>query len=288
MASKKSGQIILVVLLASAVMITVALALSSQSISNVNISSQEQEYSRAFNAAEAGIEDLLSQNDGLVALPTAMAGAGITCTEADPCDIKDLTGTSVDIPYKFTFQEKGNTANGYEMSETVSNGDIVQLNLDSYANPPTTDELTVYWDSADMALELIFVYEDTGTVSVHKELVARGTTCLAGVSEPGSASDANPALERAYDSMYKVDDPNIMDSTLKFLRVRPLCNSATYLAFLPDQDAGANSFPVQSYEAHVESVSGLSVAALEAEQTAEEFLPSVFDFALYSGQDINL
>lgn len=285
--AQKSGQIILVVLLASAVIITVALALSSQSISNVNISSQEQEYSRAFNAAEAGIEDLLGRSNGLAALPTAMADAGgISCTEANPCDIADITASGVDIPYKFTFQEKGNTMDGYEINETISNGNIVQLNLDSYVNG-STDELTVYWDSADTVIELIFIYESGGTVTTYKELIASngGAACLTGVSETASASDNPSGLDRTYSSMYNVSG---LDSSLKFLRVRPLCNSETYLAFLPDQNVGANSFPVQSYEAHVESVSGVSVAALEAEQTAEEFLPSVFDFALYSGQDINL
>src|SRR3989344_7650033 len=71
-----SGQVLLIVLLAMAVIATVVLSISSRSISEVTISSREDESVRAFSAAEAGIEQAL---------------VSVSVTE-DPLEIPDLTG----------------------------------------------------------------------------------------------------------------------------------------------------------------------------------------------------
>lgn len=58
---KEKGQIILVVLLVMAVGLTVGLSVAGRSLTDVRLSTQIDESSRAFSAAEAGIENILSQ-----------------------------------------------------------------------------------------------------------------------------------------------------------------------------------------------------------------------------------
>lgn len=70
-----SGQILLITLLILSIATTVALALISRSTTDVNISTQVEESSRAFSAAEAGIERVLkSQETANVPLTALSSG----------------------------------------------------------------------------------------------------------------------------------------------------------------------------------------------------------------------
>jgi len=57
--SKNSGQTLLIIVLITAVILTVGLAITTYSITDIKISQQEEESARAFAAAEAGIEESL-------------------------------------------------------------------------------------------------------------------------------------------------------------------------------------------------------------------------------------
>src|SRR3989344_4955557 len=64
MPKKEKGQTLLIILLILAVVLTIALSVASRSVTDVNISTKEEEAARAFSAAEAGIEQ------GLIGGPT--------------------------------------------------------------------------------------------------------------------------------------------------------------------------------------------------------------------------
>ncbi len=57
---RNSGQAVLLVLLGMAVVLTVVLSIASRSVTDVSITTTEEESSKAFSAAEAGIENFLS------------------------------------------------------------------------------------------------------------------------------------------------------------------------------------------------------------------------------------
>lgn len=65
------GEIVLIILLVMAVGLTIGLAVASRSITDIRFSNQIEESSRAFSAAEAGIEEILKQ--GLVG-STSLSG----------------------------------------------------------------------------------------------------------------------------------------------------------------------------------------------------------------------
>lgn len=84
MQKKVSGQVLLVVLLSMAVILTVILSIYSRSVTDIAVTSQEQDAARAFSAAEAGIENALisclpSSPTCNISLPSTLnSGASVT------------------------------------------------------------------------------------------------------------------------------------------------------------------------------------------------------------------
>ncbi len=63
--SFQSGQVLLIVILIMIVVLTIVLSLATRSITNLRLTSEEQESQRALSAAEAGIEQALKQNTSI-------------------------------------------------------------------------------------------------------------------------------------------------------------------------------------------------------------------------------
>lgn len=64
---KRKGQVAMVVVLVVLVGLTIGVAILGRSVTNVGISSQEEERARSFSAAEAGVEDALRQDLSTIA-----------------------------------------------------------------------------------------------------------------------------------------------------------------------------------------------------------------------------
>jgi len=79
----QEGQVLLISLLALSIATTVALSLISRSTTDVTISNQISESSRAFSAAEAGIEEALKTGVGTSGAQVLNAGVTYTVSKAD-------------------------------------------------------------------------------------------------------------------------------------------------------------------------------------------------------------
>ncbi len=273
--NKKSGQTILIVLLASALMLTLGMSLISQTVTDVNISTQEQEYNRAFNSTEAGIEELLSHDDGLAGLYSDVGNEACRDDPSAPCNPSLAGGNENEANYRFLMEAKG-AGDVYEYPDLLRPGDAAQLNMDGYSG----NEMTVYWTGTSSALELIFVYDASGTVSLYRILAGPPSGCIQ--DDQANSSSSGFSQERSYDQEYIISntDYNNIFTNLKYIRVKPLCQNETYVAYGAE---GGFTFPAQSYLAHVESRSGENTAAVEVEQSAEKSMPGIFDYALYAG-----
>lgn len=280
----QSGQIIIVVLLTSIVLLTVGLAIASQTITDLNISTQEQGYTRSFNAAEAGIEEMLGRDQGLAAIAESAAG----CTDPDsPCDASTIGNADSSLDYKFTFSEVGTS--GFE-TDSVANGDTYQINLSGY----TGNALSIYWNSYAV-IELSFFYNDTGTIRILKRLIKPSgvlpyQSCVTGDSVESNLAVVNPILDDPVNEDYVYgyeETAAFSDFTAKpeLLRVKPLCADGTNLAFIPPD---VSSLPPQTYTVQVESNTGGNVAALKTNQSAQKSLPGIFDYTLFSGSNIQM
>lgn len=81
--SSQEGQVLLISLLVLSIATTVALSLIGRSTTDVTISSQITQSSRAFSAAEAGIEEALKSGAGSLGVQVLTAGVTYNVTKAD-------------------------------------------------------------------------------------------------------------------------------------------------------------------------------------------------------------
>ena len=122
---KNSGQIILIVLLIMVVLLTIGLALVVRSVTDIRISTETKESTRAFSAAEAGIEDALRQANLATWVPPTKIG-----------------GVDVDI----NVQE----VNAFET--TIGVDETAEVNLDGYGG-----NIEVYLDTDNAALIIALI-----------------------------------------------------------------------------------------------------------------------------------
>lgn len=80
---QQEGQVLLISLLVLSIATTVALSLMSRSTTDVTISNQISESSRAFSAAEAGIEEALKSGVGTSGAQVLTAGISYSVSKAD-------------------------------------------------------------------------------------------------------------------------------------------------------------------------------------------------------------
>ena len=80
---QQNGQIVLISLLVLSIATTIALSLIGRSTTDVAISNQITESTRAFSAAEAGIEEALKSGVGTSGAQVLTAGVSYTVAKAD-------------------------------------------------------------------------------------------------------------------------------------------------------------------------------------------------------------
>jgi Tfp pilus assembly protein PilX len=146
-----SGQVLTIVLLLMAVLLTVALSVVSRSITDIRISRQEEESARAFSVAEAGIEASLKAGS---ATPVTIDGISANVTE-DPMGNEPvfIFPTDVDARETQTVWLVGHNAQG-----------LPDHNEGYYSG----NKITIYWgnetesDGSDKtpALEASLLYQN--------------------------------------------------------------------------------------------------------------------------------
>lgn len=242
----QSGQALLVVLMVLVVAITVGLSVLSQSITDVKISSEEEESAQAFNVAEIGIESILKD---------IQVGTGIEWTGDD--------GQS----YNVDVTQEG--ASGYLTGQPVSQGDVIQLLVNGDEN------LNIYWQD-EAALELIVVQDVAGQYQIDR-LALDGQSRDNGFDSPTSGTFSHEGQSFSY--QLELDIASNYDRA-QFVRVRPLYDdSYIYVSGTNMED--------QYYQITSTGQTSSGVTRkIEVTRDIYPSLPSVFDYALFSGSSI--
>lgn len=111
----QSGQMVILVMLVLVVALTIGLSLLSRTIQNQRLSTNTDRSNRAYSAAEAGIEQMLTGNQ-----PSSING--------------DLgLGTTSEAKYKTTSTSLGNNSNPFVFPNPLSKDETVQLWLFNYS-----------------------------------------------------------------------------------------------------------------------------------------------------------
>ena len=243
----QSGQVGLVVLLVMVVMLTMGLSIMSQSTRDVTQSRQEEETTRVFNAAEAGIETALNSDFNL-----------IIATETSP---ETAVGSSSEYQYSITPVTSGFTAR-------VEQGHSSEVYLGSVG---AISNIIVHWGYGEEcdtlpnpASLIITIY---GSTTRH---FAYGCQSLGDDFDQPSSYNSNGYAMRRIVTLAIGD---------RLIRIRPVYNTTDILV-----SNGSFTLPPQGHQIVSTGTSGIGdeTRAIEVNRT-RPIAPSIFDYAVFSG-----
>ena len=151
---KSSGQAVLLVILGMAVVLTIVLSVVSRSVTDVSVTKVEEDSSKAFSAAEAGIEKLLIGGSSFTESNLGDIGASVSAQALD-----FGSGTIVDF---FETYNSGDIATVW----FVSHDDTNVQRLTCTGKPCFSgDRFSIHWNG-DVAVEVSVYYDTNGNSGV--------------------------------------------------------------------------------------------------------------------------
>lgn len=259
------GQALLIILLVMVVGLTVGLSLSTRSVSDVKVSSQLEDSSRAFAAAESGIEAVLK---GDTALSGTVGNGSYTLTTSTA----GSTGTSfslgdLNIADTYTVWLVGHDASGNLDLTTIYGGstiDICWQKAESTGDEPAMETAVVYKDNGGLYKIWRGAYDPSPT--------RRAGNFFSDTDAGGCAGLTNK----------KTINLASLTGTKIALRLRPFYAKATANAV----PLGGNNLPGQGLTISSSGTSGQTTRKIVVTQSYGS-LPSIFDYVLFSGKDAN-
>jgi len=255
----QSGQIGIIIILIMVVLLTVGLSLAAQSSREVTLSRQEEESTRTFNAAEAGVEQALSTDLSFAGTQLHPAPAVLNGANA----LVDYTITKVDVLETRLFQGVGAHV---QLQDTNGNQTATQVRIDwSKENDCVTQQ---------PATIIVSIY------SVNKAVSPAAVAVRHQAYASCNRNDGVAVAATAGTSPYFKSVTIPVGATDVFMRVRPVYNDS---AIKVTSAAGA-ALPVQYYSilSTATNQAGTESRAVQVNRTlAVE--PSVMDFVVYSG-----
>jgi type II secretory pathway pseudopilin PulG len=252
----EKGQAVLLVLLVIAIALGFGLSIISQSVSDVRISKQEQEASRAFNAAEAGIEEALKD----------IAGVGIGGS---------LLVDGIEVNY-------GVSSNTY-ISSSLKENESVEVDLTGADMALNT--LSINWvDSNSQGENPGTCVASSGqapaslliTVTDNLDQQAKYGVNSCALNTDNGMTDISDAGSSSFLRQYDV----AVDANDVLVGIRPIYNKASISV------TGNVDLPVQAYVINsTAQAPTLESKAIEVTRT-DPATPSIFDYVLFSGTSI--
>lgn len=268
---RQSGQVLLISLLVLSIATTVALSLIGRSTTDVAISNQTNESSRAFSAAEAGIEESLKTGMGTNVPQVLTSGSTYTVAKAN---IGEAIGA-------FIFPKKISPGT----SETLW---LVDHNADGTLDETPTYTATgidVCW-SQETTTPAIFVsvfyktaggeyrvakgaYDPDATRALTNKF--SGVTSLSGGCGTGTGTTYKQTVTFGDFSINPASD------TLLMLRLQPVYSDTAFAV-----NAGASTLPLQGAKLESTGVSGAGVTRKIVVYQQFRAPQSIFDSVIYS------
>ena len=266
------GQALLIVVLVMAVALTIGLAVVSRSITDIKISRQEEESSRVFSVAEAGIEEALKLGSG-------------------------TSGAISEISYTVSETAQGG-GREFVFPATINAGDTQTVWLVEHDNDGNLTEtgrytgntIDLYWgnenqdpnQSTTPALEVSVIYKEGTSYKLTR-----------GAFDPNSSRRNDNSFDEADVGSYSIGGKTFRFRKLGFtlpggipyaLRLRLLYNNdqAQILGI-----AGTSNFPSQGK--CYESTASLSTSGITRKVQQCQFHktpPGIFDYVLFSEGDL--
>ena len=256
---RKKGQVLVLVLLVVVVALAVGLSVASRNLTNLRITTQSEQSQRAFNAAEGGIEDVLSRIGSVTEGPQPLISVG-------------------------NLQANVNVAKETEYYWTIPEGEVGQVNLTG----ATGTEIQIEWVKTNdpqedkfaggipASLEITRIDEPSVGNFTQQRFALTGGSDDALANEQGFGNPINCSPDFVKCTRISIN------SNSRILRIRPFWNRVTVKV------AGVNgTLSHQQYEITSSATSELGLTRkIQVTKTALPQLPAVFDYVLYSEGDI--
>jgi hypothetical protein len=293
---KRNGQVVIILLLIALVGLVIALAITQRSVTDLSTSTQTDQSSRAFSAAEAGIELAIGTGwDGSVELDTSGLGPGVTA------DVK-LSGflPSNNLAVEFP---KGTNKDGFVQFWLANPG-----NLSIHPNLPQGSSIVVYFGERNMSLtskETLALsinvltraggdYKsskylidpnvrdpDTGVSRRNQNRFSDATTCSVGAGI-GIRTILEPQNNRFFACSYTIALPAGEDPIM--VRIRPLYTRTSHpIAVGPA--SSSHSLPPQIQIITSQGRAGQSSKIMQY-ITQQNVVPAFLDYAIFSIESI--
>lgn len=275
------GQIVLILLLVITVSLGIGLAVIQRSLTDISTASNVELSSRAFSAAEAGIERALNGNT-----------SGITVGETGNNSSATLADSGL-LP-------AANQALEYPPLSKEDTAQFWLANLDNLNDYYTQSSLDIYWGAQNIAdlndrpaLALTLIYFSGGKYQSKKYFFDPNSTRISsnGFRTPNSCSNTLTAITTSYGanrSFYCTTKLSSLPSGLKLLRARFLYSSTPQQLAVKPAGTCTNgcSLPPQ---ARVFTSTGLAGSTQRVLQLfkLDKTVPPFFDYAVFAAGDIN-
>lgn len=279
------GQVLLIVVITMIVALTVGLSIASRTITNLKISSQTEESQRAFQAAEAGIEQALRSGGATLESELEDADAAFSTTiEEEEKTIVALNGGNVI-----------DQSRGIDFFLAEYNEDPALL----FQNP-WSGSLRVYWgnngqscietsgEDVPPAIELVIIYDTNGGDPKDSPNVVKYILDpCPGSQRVADASDVVAATTSTYASVpgqpayiYRATIPSAVSRGL-IMKVVPLFNSSR-VAVESLASAPYNVFPPQGKLIESTGVSGDTERKIIYFQSYPQIPNEIFPYSIVS------
>ncbi|MEK7513540.1 MAG: pilus assembly PilX N-terminal domain-containing protein [Patescibacteria group bacterium] len=254
----RQGQAVLIILLVVAVSLGLGISIIAQSTTDVKISEHEQESARAFNAAEAGIEEALKNISTIaIGVPQTLQIDGLDQDVSFEVNGENFLETTV--AENESAQVILGGVNTLTINWVKSGNPVENLGTCVGASGQTRAALLITIIKSNYQLRRIGVNPCAGLIGYNNIALLVTTT-------------GDDDFARKYSFPVQADDV--------LLRIRPLYNQATIRV------TGANELPAQTYVINSSAQADtLESKAIEVSR-AEPATPSIFDYVLFSGTSI--
>ncbi len=268
-----SGQVVLITLLVLTIATTVALSLIARTTTDTTITNQVEESSKAFSAAEAGVEEALKTGNP----STQVLSSGVSYN-VNVGSVGGATGV-----YAFPkITQKGTTETLWLVEHNQTTGALDET------TPYRGSSIDVCWSSGDVipALLVTILYKDhiSQTYRVVKQAydpdpVRAATDKFSSTYIPGGCSDTNTTYKETITFAPAIDPAN---DTLIALRIRPLFNDTRIEIDSGDIQLAKQGDRIESTGTTTEGINRKIIVYQQYRAPA-----SVFDAALYSENSLS-
>ena len=275
--TSQSGQAIVFIIGALATAFIFGVLASYLATTSIKKTAYTGQAEAALHAAEAGCRHALIMDPGELA----------SCTESSPCSFTLGSGLEDEAAVKYWAAELGGGGEVYIVPGQVQQDETVQIDLTGLDG----SDLTIYWCDSDAgeicsgsgnpipALEEAVIYQSDGEYRLDRyalDYEARGNN----FSSP-NIGNFDPA--GSGDNFNFSNTISSLPTGVAFIRLKPLYNdgNATTIAV----QASPGQIPSQGLDIRCRGTVGASTRTVQVTKE-NPYLPSIFDYVLFSGTEI--